>query len=128
MLENSKLIKGVSPVFTPDLVNIFAKLAEKGIPIELIVTREVLDKMLELADRSALKNALKTNLKLFVIEQNPKTAFTVTDYFFTMGLFRFDESYDYSDELLSYSEEGIGWGRELFDYYIGASKELDLRD
>ncbi|MEI7827009.1 MAG: transcriptional regulator FilR1 domain-containing protein [Euryarchaeota archaeon] len=110
------------------MVNIFANLAEKGIPIELIVTREVLDKMLELADSSALKNALKTNLKLFVIEQNPKTAFTVTDYFFTIGLFRFDESYDYSDELLSYSEEGIKWGRELFDYYLGASKEFDLRD
>ena len=129
LLENSKLIKGVSPIFTPDLVEIFAKLAEKGIPIELIVTREVLEKMLELADRSALKNALGTNLKVFVIEQNPKTAFTVTDYFFTIGLWnRLDESYDYSDELVTYTEEGIRWGREIFDYYMGLSKEFDLAD
>jgi len=129
LLENSKLIKGVSPIFTPDLVDTFAKLAEKSIPIELIFTREVLDKTLELADHSTLKNALKTNLKLFVIEQNQKTAFTVTDYFFTIGLWnRLDESYDYSDELLSYSEEGIRWGNELFDYYKEESKEFDLSD
>lgn len=128
LLENSRLIKGVSPIFTPDLVDIFATLAQKGIPIDLIVTREVLEKMLELADRSKLNDALKTNLRLFVIEKNPKIAFTVTDYFLTLGLFRFDESYDYSDELLSYSEEGIRWGLELFEYYVGTSEVFNFRD
>ena len=127
LLEDAKVIRGVAPVFTPDLFDIYAKLASKGIPIELVVTREVLENMLELADCSPLKDQLKANLRLFVIEQNPKTAFTVTDYFFMIGLFRLDGSYDHSDQLLSYSTEGTGWGRELFDHYLGASEESDLR-
>ncbi|MFZ0926935.1 MAG: transcriptional regulator FilR1 domain-containing protein [Halobacteriota archaeon] len=127
LLEDAKVVKGVAPVFTPDLLDIYAELAAKGIPIELVVTHEVLEKMVELADHSPLKNHLKANLKLFVIKQNPKTAFTVTDYFFIFGLFRFDGSYDYSDQLLSYSTEGTRWGRELFDHYVRASKEFDLK-
>jgi predicted transcriptional regulator len=127
LLKDAKVIQGVAPVFTPDLLDVYAELAAKGLPIELVVTHEVLENMLELADRSLLKNPLKTKLRLFVIEQNPKTAFTVTDYFFMIGLFRVDGSYDYSDQLLSYSNEGIRWGRELFDHYVGASKEFDSR-
>ena len=110
LLDDAKVIRGVAPVFTPDLFDSY----------------EVLENMLELADRSPLKNPLKKNLKLFVIEQNPKTAFTVTDYFFMIGLFRSDGSYDHSDQLLSYSNDGIQWGRELYDYYLGASKEFDF--
>jgi predicted transcriptional regulator len=45
-----------------------------------------------------------------------------------IGLFRSDGSYDHSDQLLSYSNDGIMWGRELFDHYVGASKEFDLRN
>ena len=127
LLEDAKVIRGVAPVFAPDLLDVYAELAAKGIQIELVVTREVLENMLELADRSPLKDQLKANLKLFVIEQNPKTVFTVTDYFFMIGLFRLDGSYDHSDQLLSYSTEGTGWGRELFDHYLGASEESDLR-
>jgi predicted transcriptional regulator len=127
LLEDAKVIRGVAPVFAPDLLDVYAELAAKGIPIELVVTREVLENMLELADRSALKDQLKENLRLFVIKQNPKTAFTVTDYFFMVGLFRLDGSYDYSDELLSYSNDALRWGRELFDHYLRASKEFDLR-
>jgi predicted transcriptional regulator len=127
LLEKAKVIKSVFPVLTPDLLNAFADLSAKGIPIELVVTGEVLDTVLDLIDSSAHKNALKINLKLFVIEPNPKTAFTVTDYFFMLGLFRFDGSYDYSDELLSYNKQGIEWGSGLFDHYVRASKEFDLR-
>ncbi len=128
LLENSRQIRGVSPIFTPDLVEIFVGLVAKGISIELIVTREVLDKMLEVSPRGPLKEALGANLKLFVIEQNPKTAFTVTDYFVTIGLYRFGESYDYSDELLCYSTEGIRWGNMLFDYYLTRSERCVLED
>jgi len=126
LLGDAKVIRGVAPVFAPDLLDVYAELAAKGIPIELVVTHEVLENVLELTDRSPLKNPLKTNLRLFVNEQDPKTAFTVTDYFLMIGLFRLDGSYDQSDQLLSYSTEGIRWGSELFDHYAGASKEFDL--
>ena len=126
LLEEAKAIRGVAPVFTPDLLDSYARLAARGTPIELIVTREVLENVLELIDHHPLKTPLTENLRLFVIEQNPKTAFTVTDYFFIIGLFRSDGSYDYSDELLSYNKDAIEWGIELFDHYVGSSKEFDF--
>lgn len=86
------------------------------------------DTILELIDHSDLKNVLKKNLKLYVVEKNPKTTVTVTDYFFMLGLFRFDGSYDYSDELLSYNQQGMEWGRGLFNHYLKESKVFDLRD
>jgi len=46
-------------VFAPDLLDVYAELAAKGIPIELVVTREVLENMLELADRSRSRISLK---------------------------------------------------------------------
>jgi predicted transcriptional regulator len=127
LLEKARVIKGVFPVFTPDLLDAFADLSAKDIPIELVVTDEVLDPVLGLIDSSVHENVLKTNLKLFVIEPHPKTAFTVTNYFFMLGLFRFDGSYDYSDELLSYNKQCIEWGLGLFDHYVRASKEFDIR-
>jgi predicted transcriptional regulator len=128
LLEEAKVVRGVAPVFTPDLLGTYAQLAAKGTPIELVVTHEVLENVLEFVDRSPLTSALAENLRLFAIKRNPKTAFTVTDYFLMIGLFRFDGSYDYSDELLSYSKDAIGWGRELFDHYAGASKEFTLTE
>jgi predicted transcriptional regulator len=128
LLEKAKVVRGVLPIFTPDLLDTFANLAAKGIQIGLVVTDEVRDTILELMDHSELKNVLKTNLKLCVIEENPKVAVTVTDYFFMLGLFRFDGSYDYSDELLSYNQQGIEWGRGLFNHYLKASKGFDLRE
>jgi predicted transcriptional regulator len=127
LLEKAKVIRGVFSAFTPELLDTFADLAAKGVPIELVVTGELLNTVLELIDRSALKDVLQTNLTLRVIDQSPRIAFTVTDYFFMLGLFRFDGSYDYSDELLSYSEPGMEWGHGLFDHYVRASKEFDLR-
>jgi predicted transcriptional regulator len=128
LLEKAKMVRGVFPIFTPDLLYTFGELAAKGTQLELVVTNEVRDTILELMDRSDLKNELKTNLKLYVIENNPKTAITVTDYFFMLGLFRFDGSYDYSDELLSYNQKGIDWGHDLFNHYVKASKSFDVRN
>ncbi|MGZ5539875.1 MAG: helix-turn-helix transcriptional regulator [Halobacteriota archaeon] len=128
LLEKAKVIRGVFPIFTPDLLHTFGDLAAKGIQIELVVTKEVRDTILELMDHSDLKNVLKKNLKLYVVEKNPKTTVTVTDYFFMLGLFRFDGSYDYSDELLSYNQQGMEWGRGLFNHYLKESKVFDFRD
>jgi predicted transcriptional regulator len=104
----------------------FIKLVAKGGDIELIFTPEVLDAVLKHVDRSELKKALQTNLKFFTIEQPPSFAFTVTDYFMDMGFFRHDGTYDWSKELLSYSESSLSWGRKLYQYYRDQAKLLVL--
>jgi len=126
LIKNAKEVRGVSPIFIEDLSINFAELAEKGSKIELVMTSEVLDATLKLVDRAELSKALQTNLKLFLIERQPTAAFTVTDYFLELGFFRPDGTYDWSNELLSYSPEALEWGRELFAYYVEQAELLVL--
>jgi predicted transcriptional regulator len=65
-----------------------------------------------------LEKALQGNLKFFKIENQPSLAFTVTDYFMELGFFRHDGTYDWSNELLSYSEDSLNWARQLFQHYV----------
>jgi len=120
-LDNSREVKGLSPVFFPELITTFVRLVSKGVKSELIVTRPVLDKILELSDVDELKQACTKTLKLRVTKQSPNIAFTVTDYFLSVGLFRRDGMYDAQSDLLSYNEEALDWGRKLFDYYVSLS-------
>jgi predicted transcriptional regulator len=126
LLQNSKEIHGVSPIFTPDMTTQFVKLVEKDIDIKLIFTPEVLDATLQSADRKELENALKGKLKLFKIESQPNFACTVTDYFFILGFFRPDGSFDWSNALLSYTPDALEWGKELFAYYVEKTERVIL--
>jgi predicted transcriptional regulator len=126
LLENAKEIHGVSPIFVEDLTTQFIKLVAKDIKVELVITSEVLDAILRTVDRKELEKALRTNLKLFKIEPQPTVAFTVTDYFLSLSFFRQNESFDWSNDLLSYSPEALEWGRELFAYYVEKSEPVNL--
>lgn len=126
LLGNAKEIRGVSPIFIEDLTNQFVKLVAKDVKIELVVTPDVLDAIIRTADQAELQKALKENLKLFKIESQPTVAFTVTDYFLQLGFFRHDGTYDWSNDLLSYSSEALEWGRELFEYYVEQAESVVL--
>lgn len=118
LLENAKEVRGVSPIFIEDLTINFIKLVEKGVKIELVFTPEVLKAVLKAADPTELKEALQGNLTIYIIKTEPSVAFTVTDYFLELGFFRPDNTYDWSNELISYTEDSLSWGRELFKYYV----------
>jgi predicted transcriptional regulator len=127
LVENAKDIRGLSPIYNEELTTNFIKLVAKGINIELIFTREVLDAVLKSADHSQLKEALEGgNLKFLTIESQPSLAFTVTDYFMELGFFRPDGTYDWSSEILSYSEDSLSWGRDLFQYYVDQAEVFVL--
>lgn len=126
LVTNSREIQGISPIFLPELTQLFAELVSKGAQVELIVTNDVLNKILETADPILLKQSMNGNLKLRVLEHNPKVAFSSGDNFISLGLFRADGTYDYSDDLISYSKEAIGWGRELFRHYYKLSEPIVL--
>ena len=127
LLENSKEIRGISPIFIGDMTTLFIKLVDKKIdPIELIFTPDVLDATLKTAPKKELENALKKNLKLLKIEKQPNFADTVTDYFFFIGFFKPDGQFDWSSGLLSYSPEALAWGQELYAYYVEKAEPVIL--
>ena len=127
LLENSKEIRGISPIFIGDMTALFIRLVDKKIdPIELIFTPDVLEATLKTADRKDIGNALKKNLKIFKIEKQPNFAATVTDYFLFIGFFKPDGQFDWSHGLMSYSPDALEWGRELFAYYVEKTEPVVL--
>ena len=126
LAENSKEIRGLTPFFFEDLATEFIRLVDKNIDIELILTPDVLDATLKTLDKKELENALKKNLKLFKSESQPKVAFTVADYFLSLGLFRPDGTFDWSCSLISYNPDALEWGQELFAYYVERAEPVTL--
>ena len=122
-LKNAKEIRGVSSIFVPEYTSLFQELISKNVDVQLILSKEVLEKI----DESILNQFFtksKPNFNLFIMNTNFKAAITVTDYFLSIGLFRLDGTYDFNNDLISYSKEAIAWGNRLFNYYVKSSKGL----
>ncbi|PAV05193.1 MULTISPECIES: helix-turn-helix transcriptional regulator [Methanobacterium] len=122
LLKQTKKMKGVSPVYHPDFPEIIATLISKGVDIQLIVTISIL----KILNRGILNELLsKKNFKLYVIDEEVREAFTVTDNFISFGLFIVDGIYDYSMDLISDDKNAIVWGQKLFEYYLKKSKKVN---
>jgi len=121
LLKNAKDIRGVSSIYVPEYTSLFQELVSKNVDVQLILSKEVLEKI----DKSILNQLItksEPKFNLFVMNKNLKAAITVTDYFLSIGLFRVDGTYDYSNDLISYSKEAIAWGNEFFDHYARLSE------
>jgi predicted transcriptional regulator len=67
LLENSKEIRGISPIFIGDMTTLFNRLYEKNIDIELVFTPDVLNATLKIADKKdlgTLSKRISRSLKL----------------------------------------------------------------
>jgi len=130
MLKDAKEIKGVSFMFFPEYPFIFQELVrEKKIDVQLVIIKEVMDRILEVIDQELLKKVLSDEsfkLRLYRLKEGPKAAFTVTDFFFSFGMFNHDGSYDWNRDLLSYDKKAIAWGRELFEWYRERAEKFYL--
>ncbi|RLI75691.1 hypothetical protein DRP04_13280 [Archaeoglobales archaeon] len=69
----------MSPIFFPDYSNVFEEVDKSGI-IELVVTEDIFKVLLNFSEKCR-------NLKLFVIDVNPKIAFAVTTSISTSASF-----------------------------------------
>jgi len=127
-LSDAKEVKGVFPIFHKDLIETGEKLLEGGVNIWLVITEEVFDTLRdEYKDR--LKNMLqKENFKLWVIDEDVKEFFTITDSSILFSLFSNRGVFDLSSQLVSHSDEAILWGYELFEYYRKRAKIVKMED
>jgi predicted transcriptional regulator len=127
ILSNITKFRGVSPVFHQDFPNLMIKLISGGVDTQLIVTENISNKLMELATQDPetfSKIRGLENFELWVIREDVKVAFTVTDQFLSLGLVLEDGTYDYSMDLVSYDINSILWGEKLFNYYRYKSKRV----
>ena len=64
------------------------------------------------------------NAKMYVVK-DAKLAMVVSDRFLCLSLYFKNGVYDVSEFLISYDKNALMWGKELFDYYLEKSKEID---
>lgn len=128
LLLTSRRVRGVSPIFHPDFVGTFQLLLSEGATVDLILSREVLDKTLTLADKGQMLDYVERDkLRIFLADE-PRVALTVTENSFSMGFFSRDGGYDYSRDLVSNSRSAIEWGEELFQHFLIEAERLVLED
>lgn len=127
LLSDALSIKGVSPIFYYPYIDLYTKKLKENADVDLILTPLILDKVLETANKENIKKVLKSGiLKLWKIDEDVKIAFTVTDKFLSLGLFSADGLYDATMNLVSFDEDAIKWGNELFDYYLRKAHRFEL--
>ena len=118
LIKTSKWIKGVSPILFADYPEEFLGLVFGEVDIEIITTRAVYEKLIELSPREAVERVREMpNVRLYVLDENPKVAFTVTNNFLSLGLFLPDGTYDMMSDLISRSPRAKKWGIDLFEHY-----------
>ena len=118
LLTKAKKLKCVAPIFYPDYPDLIEKLINEKSDVQIVVTDDVLNMMFYGMYHRLSKDILfKQNFKLWVIKEDIKEAFAVTDTAFAFGLFRDDGTYDTSTGLVSYTDEALNWGKNLFRYY-----------
>ena len=118
-LENiafSKEIYGYATVLFDEYIEFFLEIAEKGKKIEIIVTREILRKILENYKKEFLGGLRYNNVKFYVSRRDFKFSFIVTDKYFSISFYFRNGLFDYKRDFVSRSESARRWGFDLFNY------------
>jgi predicted transcriptional regulator len=128
IVREAAYIHGISSIMSPGLAETVAERVVAGIPVELVVNRQVTSLLGKEPYIGQIKQLLKfQNFKIWVTGEELKVGITVTDKYLSVGLFKNDSSlYDSSTDLFSQVPDAIVWGEDLFRYYRDRSVLLDL--
>jgi len=130
IMNTSKKIRGLSPVFHADFFTSFKSILNNGGTIELILSNQVLNKTLEKAvsneDSALFEKYLKNQQLQIYVQDDLKIALTITEDTLSMGLFYPNGQYDYNTDLISFHPQALQWGDELFQEYLKESKKINF--
>ncbi len=127
-LLKARWMKAVSPVLHPEYPKYVIDLANKGVPVSIIVTRELLDEIKEKYYEELRRGLDLKNTLIMVCNENINISFSVTDFFLSMRLFLNDATYDFFQNLISFDGSAVRWGEDLFSYYEKRSRKVRLED
>lgn len=131
LILKSNYIKGVSSIFRFNYIDLFQYLIlENDIDVELILTNDIIQKIIQGIDPDNLKllknSVAQGNVDLRVINHDVRIAFTVTDKYLSLGLFHEQGDYDNTKDLISDDHDAVAWGNTLFEYYRNQSQKFQV--
>ncbi len=122
---NAKEIYGYSTIFFPEYVNTFLNLARKGVKIELCVNRKTFEHIISNYFKELLEGISYTNVKFYVSKKDFRFSMVVTDSYFSISFYFLNGFFDYRRDFVCLSEDGLRWGKDLFNYVKGESIRVD---
>ncbi len=123
-IAKSNKVSGILPVYHPMHLPFFLKIAERGVDIALIYTRDVIERMQNENPEQLKRYIDLKNAKMFISSEEIKLANVTTDCFFSLSLFYKNGDYDHQRDLYSYEPSAIKWGSELFEYYLKKASDF----
>lgn len=127
-LVKAKWMRAISGVLLPEYPEYVLKLAEKGVPVSVIITRELLEIIKEKFKKELKKTKGYENVCIMVCDEKIEVGFAVTDFFVSIRLFLNDGTYDFYKNILSFEKSAVRWGEDMFRYYEKRSKRIRLGD
>jgi predicted transcriptional regulator len=122
--EKAQKLETALPYFHPLFPAFYLGIADKGVPVSLILPESILKRWVEDYKEQTEQFLKLENAKIFVCtdcEKNP--AIAVADNFMAIALFPkntvFDRKY-----IISFEPGALAWGKELYDYYEGLSEQI----
>ena len=111
----------------PEYPKLIRRLILKGIKVELIVSRDILDGFIRDIGKDVVKKGIYDgNFSIKYSNSDIKIALAISNEFITVGLFKLDGTYDQNRLLLSNRKKAINWGLTIFDSYDESALHLIL--
>lgn len=123
-IRTAKRIKGISPIYHPDFTSLFEQLLDQGSIIELVVSSDVLNKIVGFVDFDLVKKYLAEDKLRVFLNDDLKIALALSERSFSLGLFALSGAYDDGVDLQSDNIEAIKWGERLFEYAVKGSQRI----
>ena len=118
IFKDSKHLKVIFPYMHPEYPKLIRRLILKGIKVELIVSKGILNTFVKDIGKDVVRKGLSDgNFSLKYVEEDIKIALAISNQFISVGLFKSDGTYDQNRLLLSDKKKAIVWGLNLFKSY-----------
>lgn len=122
-VRTSNRFMGFSSIFLSSYPATFLEMAQRNIPVSIIVTPNVFFKI-KSEHNAEIEEFLTHKNASFHVYDNAKVAFVVTDRFMSLSLFFKNETFDPRTDLVGFDSPAIKWGEDLFKYYKENSIEV----
>jgi len=124
--EGANAFRFVSAAVMPDAARFLNKFASDRVLLQLALTEDLLDALLERADLARVAKTLGERCQVYVLRHDPKLTLALSDNMMALMLASLYGSMDVSNTLVARSKDGITWGTVLFNHYVRASEMVSL--
>ena len=101
---------------------------DRGTIVYAVTTKEVSEIFFAEYHQIVKDSISKGILKIWVLDEDLKEAFIITDSAISFNLFTNSGVFDLESQLVCNSDEAIFWGNELFEYYRKRANKIELWD